>query len=93
MQTFRILPELSHGPSRHLFCDFAAVPDNVVLLTGRGEEGSLGRVLFDKWNDAQRPEDKWDQGKIGRNVMMDGVLKLRVRKFLSSVWVRLTLRS
>ncbi|KAF9028442.1 hypothetical protein BDZ89DRAFT_1066090 [Hymenopellis radicata] len=69
---------LSHGPSRHLFCDFAAVPDNVVLLTGRGEEGSLGRVLFDKWNDAQRPEDKWDQGKIGRNVMMDGVVKLKM---------------
>ncbi|KAF8917844.1 beta-lactamase-like protein [Mucidula mucida] len=69
---------LSHGPSRHLFCDFAAVPDNVVLLTGRGEEGSLGRVLFDKWNDAQRPEDKWDQGKIGRNVMMDGVMTLKM---------------
>lgn len=51
-----------------------------MLLTGRGEEGSLGRVLFDKWNDAQRPEDKWDQGKIGRNVMMDGVLKLKVQR-------------
>ncbi|KAF8639809.1 hypothetical protein AX17_001068 [Amanita inopinata Kibby_2008] len=70
---------LSHGPSRHLFADFAAVPDNVVLLTGRGEQGTLGRILFDKWNDSQRPDDKWDRGKLGSNVMMDGVLKLQLK--------------
>ncbi|KAL0949343.1 hypothetical protein HGRIS_009413 [Hohenbuehelia grisea] len=69
---------LSHGPSRHLFSEFAAIPDNVVLLTGRGEPGTLSRVLFDKWNDAQRPEDKWDKGKIGRNIMMDGVIRIKV---------------
>jgi hypothetical protein len=74
---------LSHGPSRLLFSDFAAVTDNVVLLTSRGEEGTLGRILFDKWNDVQRAEDKWDRGKIGRNIMMDGTLKLRVRIFHS----------
>ncbi|TFK43712.1 beta-lactamase-like protein [Crucibulum laeve] len=67
---------LSHGPSRSMFSDFAAVPDNVVLLTGRGEEGTLGRALFNKWNDSQRPDDKWDKGKIGSNIMMDGVIKL-----------------
>ncbi|TFK71797.1 hypothetical protein BDN72DRAFT_764406 [Pluteus cervinus] len=71
---------LSHGPSRNLFCDFAAVPDNVVLLTGRGEEGTLGRDLFNKWNDSQRVDDKWDKGKIGSNIMMDGVLKLRMNQ-------------
>ncbi|KAF8897717.1 beta-lactamase-like protein [Infundibulicybe gibba] len=69
---------LSHGPSRNLFSDFAAVPDNVVLLTGRSEEGTLGRVLFDEWNDRQRLDDKWDKGKIGSNIMMDGVLRLRM---------------
>ncbi|KAG6833930.1 hypothetical protein H0H87_007941 [Tephrocybe sp. NHM501043] len=69
---------LSHGPSRNLFADFAAVPDNVVLLTGRSEEGTLGRDLFEKWDDSQRPDDKWDRGKIGSNIMMDGVLKLRM---------------
>ncbi|KAJ7590894.1 beta-lactamase-like protein [Mycena floridula] len=67
---------LSHGPSRSMFCDFATVPDNVVLLTGRGEDGTLGRILFDKWNDRQRADDKWDKGKIGSNVMMDGAIKL-----------------
>jgi Cft2 family RNA processing exonuclease len=69
---------LSHGPSRHLFTEFAAVPDNVVLLTGRGEEGTLGRILFNKWNYVQRGDDKWDKGKIGRNIMLDGMLKLKV---------------
>lgn len=69
---------LSHGPSRSLFADFASIPDNVVLLTSRGEEGTLSRVLFDKWNNAQRAEDKWDKGKIGSNVMMDGTLSIEV---------------
>ena len=36
----------SHGPSRSLFADFAAAPENITLLTGRGEERTLGRMLF-----------------------------------------------
>jgi cleavage and polyadenylation specificity factor subunit 2 len=68
----------SHGPSRLLFADFAAVPDNVILLTGRGEEGTLGRILFERWNNSQRAEDKWDKGKLGSSVMLDGSLELRV---------------
>ncbi|KAF7355476.1 Cleavage and polyadenylation specificity factor subunit 2 [Mycena sanguinolenta] len=67
---------LSHGPSRSLFVNFAAVPNNVVLLTSPGEEGTLARVLFTKWNDSQRADDKWDKGKIGRNVMLDDTLSL-----------------
>ena len=72
---------LSHGPSRALFADFASIPGNVVLLTQRGPEGSLGRVLFDKWNDSQRADDKWDRGKIGSNIMLDGNMILRVCAF------------
>ena len=68
----------SHGPSRSLFADFAAVPGNVILLTARGEEGTLGRMLFERWNKSQRAEDKWDKGKLGSNVMLDGSLELRV---------------
>ena len=68
----------SHGPSRSLFADFAAVPDNVILLTGRGEEGTLGRILFERWNRSQRTEDKWDKGKLGSSVMLDGSFDLRV---------------
>ncbi|EIW61467.1 uncharacterized protein TRAVEDRAFT_162694 [Trametes versicolor FP-101664 SS1] len=71
---------LSHGPSRSLFAHFAEIPDNVVLLTGRSEPGTLGRILFDKWNNSQREEAKWDRGKIGNNIMMDGVLRLEIHK-------------
>lgn len=49
-----------------------------MLLTGRGEEGTLGRQLFEQWDNRQREEYKWDRGKIGTNVMMDGVLHLKV---------------
>ncbi|KAI6130362.1 beta-lactamase-like protein [Pisolithus croceorrhizus] len=56
-------------PASLSHADFAAVPDNVVLLTGRGEEGTLARLL---------DTDKWDKGKIGSNVMMDGVLQLKM---------------
>ena len=70
---------LSHGASRVLFSEFAETPDNVVLLTGRGEEGTLGRMLFERWNNSQREESKWDRGKIGNNIMMDGTLHLSVR--------------
>ncbi|KAI0332393.1 hypothetical protein GY45DRAFT_1320888 [Cubamyces sp. BRFM 1775] len=69
---------LSHGPSRSLFAQFAEIPDNVVLLTGRSEPGTLGRILFDQWNNSQREEAKWDRGKIGSNIMMDGVLRLEM---------------
>ncbi|KAJ7490395.1 beta-lactamase-like protein [Mycena galericulata] len=67
---------LSHGPSRNLFVNFAAIPNNVVLLTSRSEEGTLGRILFNKWNDSQRADDKWDKGRIGSNVMMDGGINI-----------------
>ncbi|TFK55437.1 hypothetical protein OE88DRAFT_1651747 [Heliocybe sulcata] len=69
---------LSHGPSRIVFSEFAAIPDNVVLLTGRSEEGTLGGLLFDMWNTAQRDDSKWDKGKIGSNIMMDGVLHMKM---------------
>ena len=74
---------LSHGPSRALFSEFAEIPDNVVLLTGRGEEGTLGRNLFERWNNSQRDDTKWDRGKIGNNVMMDGSLQLTVCQTIS----------
>lgn len=61
-----------------MFADFAQTPDNVVLLTGRGEEGTLARILFTQWDDSQREDYKWDRGKIGNNVMMDGVMHLKV---------------
>ncbi|KLO18053.1 cleavage and polyadenylation specificity factor subunit [Schizopora paradoxa] len=70
---------LSHGPSRIIFSEFACIPDNVVLLTSRGEEGTLGRTLFDIWNGQQRDDDKWEKGRLGRNVMLDEVRTLTMK--------------
>lgn len=75
---------LSHGPSRLLFTEFAGVTDNVILLTSRGEDGTLARAIFEQWNDSQRPDAKWDKGKIGSNIRMDsvmGVMELQVHLF------------
>ncbi|THH11733.1 hypothetical protein EW145_g469 [Phellinidium pouzarii] len=70
---------LSHGASRIIFSEFASVPDNVVLLTSQGEEGTLGRALFDIWNNEQRDDDKWNKGRLGRNVMLDKTLTLTMK--------------
>jgi hypothetical protein len=35
-------------------------------------------MLFDHWNQSQRTEDKWDKGKLGNSVMLDGPLELRI---------------
>lgn len=60
-------------------------------MTGRSEEGTLGRALFDKWDSSQRLEDKWDKGKIGRNVMMDGSIKLKISRKVPLTGVELEL--
>ena len=70
---------LSHGSSRAIFTEFATTPDNVILLTSTGEDGTLSRSLFDMWNDEQREEEKWTKGKIGRNILLDKSLNVTVR--------------
>ena len=69
---------LSHGASRLIFSEFACVPDNVVLLTTTGEEGTLARFLFNLWDEQQRDEDRWGKGKLGRNVMLDQRINMKV---------------
>jgi cleavage and polyadenylation specificity factor subunit 2 len=63
---------LSFGFSRRLFVDqFASVPGNVVLLTGKGEPNSLARWLWERWNDRQEPGNKWGEGGVGTEVSLD----------------------
>jgi cleavage and polyadenylation specificity factor subunit 2 len=57
------------------------VPDNVVLLTNLSEEGTLGRQLFDMWNNQQREDDRWQNGRLGRNIMLDGAVNLHVSTY------------
>lgn len=40
-------PNMSHGPSRWLFTAMASTEGNVILLTGKGDDGTLTRELYD----------------------------------------------
>lgn len=68
---------LSHGASRALFADFASVPDNVVLLTSRAEQGTMGGMLLDKWNQRQEDQEKWDKGNVGSLIELDETITLK----------------
>ncbi|ODN95264.1 cleavage and polyadenylation specificity factor subunit 2 [Cryptococcus wingfieldii CBS 7118] len=71
-------PNMSHGPSRFLFTEMANAEGNVVLLTARGEEGTLGRDLFGKWEEKQGEGEQWGQGKIGKLATLDGTLQVEI---------------
>lgn len=62
---------LSHGTSRDLFASFSQVPGNLVVLTGRSEEGSLARWLWSKWDEHQEGAAKWGKGKVGEVVRFE----------------------
>ncbi|PVF96449.1 hypothetical protein CPB86DRAFT_736678 [Serendipita vermifera] len=70
---------MSHGPSRSLFADFAAVQGNVVIITQRAEQGTLSRFLMDRWEAAQEQSKKWQDGKLGEPVPLDRPIELELR--------------
>jgi hypothetical protein len=43
----------------------AGTEGNVILLTSRGEEGTLARKLFDDWQSFQQEDRKYGTGKVG----------------------------
>lgn len=72
---------LSHGASRSLFASFATVPGNVVVLTGRAEQGTLTRFLMDRWEAGQEDSQRWQDGKLGEPIALDRPIKLEVCYF------------
>ncbi|KAK4684802.1 cleavage and polyadenylation specificity factor subunit 2, partial [Tremellales sp. Uapishka_1] len=58
-------PTLSHGPSRFLFTLIASTPGNVIVLTSRGEKGTLTRKLYEEWTKDQDESARWGNGGIG----------------------------
>lgn len=76
---------MSYAPSRSLFTSIAQQPGNVVLLTGRGEEGSLARGLFEQWDDEQDKAAKFGAGKVGERKVLKSELDLEVRDGLHEV--------
>lgn len=61
-------PSLTHGPARKLLARSASNERDVVLLTGCGEPGTLGRQLYDEWERQQDQSAKWGAGKVGKMV-------------------------
>lgn len=71
-------PTMSHGPSRWLFTAMAGQEGNVVILTGRGEEGTLARDLYDRWEASQDETAKYGRGRIGHMDNLQGQLELQM---------------
>ncbi|GAA5860663.1 hypothetical protein JCM3774_006244 [Rhodotorula dairenensis] len=72
---------LSYGYSRALFLDFARNPLNLVLLTGLSEPGTLARWLAKEiWEPQQDVGAKYGQGKVGKEVKMDQIIELEMRR-------------
>jgi cleavage and polyadenylation specificity factor subunit 2 len=73
-----IPPSLSHGPSRFLFSSLASTDGNVILLTSRGEDHTLARDLYDRWESQQDEGARWGRGRIGHMQDLEGTLPLVV---------------
>ncbi|GAA6003530.1 uncharacterized protein JCM10292_000399 [Rhodotorula paludigena] len=72
---------LSYGYARALFLDFARNPANLVLLPGLSEPGSLARWLVkEMWEPAQDPGCRYGEGKVGKEVKMDKVVELEMKR-------------
>ncbi|KAL1412941.1 hypothetical protein Q8F55_000690 [Vanrija albida] len=73
-----IPPTMSHGPSRSLFTEMGSKPGNLVLLTNRGEDQTLARDLFNRWESQQADASKWGHGGIGAIKSLSGPLALEM---------------
>jgi len=62
-----------------MFADFASIPGNVVLLTSRAEHGTLSHMLFERWDQRQDENEKWDKGNIGSLIEFDENITIKVR--------------
>ncbi|GAA5956213.1 hypothetical protein JCM21900_006839 [Sporobolomyces salmonicolor] len=72
---------LSYGFARALFLDFARQPNNLVLLTGRSDPGTLARWLVDEvWEQKQEEGRRYGEGAVGKEVKMDQVIELEMRR-------------
>lgn len=58
----------------------AGVEGNVILLTNRGEDLTLGRDLYDRWEAKQDDSARWGRGRIGHTQDLDGQLQLEVSR-------------
>lgn len=63
----------------------ASKPGNLLLLTNRGEDQTLARDLFDRWESEQADAARWGHGGIGTIKNLAGPLALEVSYRLPKV--------
>ncbi|WFD27119.1 hypothetical protein MNAN1_002115 [Malassezia nana] len=73
-------PALTHGLSRQLLPEFLHDPDALIVLTGRGDPGTLVRTLWERWNAAQADTDAWRTGQVGTPMVLGGQLSYELRR-------------
>lgn len=56
----------------------ANTPGNVILLTNRGEDDTLARDLYSRWESEQTDDAKYGRGKIGTIQQLTGPLSIEV---------------
>jgi cleavage and polyadenylation specificity factor subunit 2 len=56
----------------------ASTEGNVLLLTNRGEEGSLTREIFESWEGEQAETARWGRGRIGNPTSTAEQLRIEV---------------
>jgi len=71
-------PSLTHGPSRKLFTRMAGNEKDVIILTQHGQAGSLGRELYEKWENKQEASVHWGKGKVGSAVQVNEPMELEI---------------
>lgn len=82
-------PSMSFGPSRFLFTAMASQPGNVILLTNRGQDDTLTRDLFTRWEKLQADAAKWGRGQIGEVKPLKGKLSIEVNSKIPLVGAEL----
>lgn len=56
----------------------AGIDGNVILLTFRGEDGTLARELYGRWERDQDETAKWGKGRTGNLAHLGGRLQVEV---------------
>lgn len=70
---------MSHGPSRSLFTQLASNDHTLIVLTERGQPGTLSHDLFQAWNSRQADGCKAGEGSAGRPLEMNDKFEVKVR--------------
>ena len=70
----------THGPARVLLARAAKSPGDAVILTQRGDPGSLSRWLYDQWETLQEANAKFGKVSVGKDVVIGQSCDIQVSR-------------